>query len=239
MNQQEILNFVATLDHQLLIAVLVLLCLLFLFWRMMTRTARLEREVHRLGERLASLREETRAARAGALSVAPLASELSAEDTTEADEPIYYHQPAADLTEEDDVLQRAVVSLEGEKADAAEESGEDPDTFAVGEPGEDFSLRDQDRFVPEPTEETSAFEEETPATEDAAEEKPAATDDTGAAAAELSKESSGVARLERDPARPDVGLVRCLSCNYKLAYPDKLSGKRVRCPSCRASLTLP
>ncbi|MEZ4483109.1 MAG: hypothetical protein R2864_00475 [Syntrophotaleaceae bacterium] len=28
-------------------------------------------------------------------------------------------------------------------------------------------------------------------------------------------------------------MVRCLSCNYKLAYPEKLAGKRVRCPSCR------
>ncbi len=263
MNQEEILNFFATLDHQLLIAVLVLLCLLFLIWRLMTRTARLERDMNRLGERLTSLREETRAVRAGALSVAPSKADPSAEDVTEVDEPIYYQPTEAELPEEDDVLQRAVASFEEEKGFAMEGGDEGEDAFEDGETkdddsfaltdnekqaGEDSSLRDDDRFVPEaaeasseessltygqapPAAEESGFEREAQGTEEAVEGKPAVTG--------MPEESSGVARLEKDPARPEVGLVRCLSCNYKLAYPDKLAGKRVRCPSCRASLTLP
>jgi hypothetical protein len=42
-----------------------------------------------------------------------------------------------------------------------------------------------------------------------------------------------------DPDRPQVGVARCGECGRKIAYPKRLSGKRMRCPACRATSILP
>jgi hypothetical protein len=61
------------------------------------------------------------------------------------------------------------------------------------------------------------------------------------AAEEPSEPAAGpnIIRLGDDPNRPEIRLARCLACNYKLAYPDRLSGKRIRCPSCKSEHVLP
>ena len=41
------------------------------------------------------------------------------------------------------------------------------------------------------------------------------------------------------PDRPQVGVTRCGECGRKIAYPQRLSGKRMRCPVCRTTSTLP
>ena len=45
--------------------------------------------------------------------------------------------------------------------------------------------------------------------------------------------------LPGDPDRPQVGVARCGECGRKIAYPKRLSGKRMRCPACRATSILP
>jgi hypothetical protein len=45
--------------------------------------------------------------------------------------------------------------------------------------------------------------------------------------------------LPQDPTRPGVSLARCGTCGHKLAYKRALSGKQVRCPSCKTPLRLP
>jgi hypothetical protein len=65
------------------------------------------------------------------------------------------------------------------------------------------------------------------------EEEPAAEEAPEPAAGQY------IIRLGDDPNRPDISLARCLVCNYKLAYPGKLSGKRIRCPSCKVEHVLP
>ncbi|APG28327.1 hypothetical protein A7E78_10985 [Syntrophotalea acetylenivorans] len=237
MNQEEILNFITTLDHRLLAAAAVFLLLFLLFWRVLRRTSRIEREVARLNERLERIREEVRSiAEPNPLSVAP-AKEVPATIKTEQAPPeepdLIEEQP-----EEEDVLSRAAASLA--EANAEEDRGTaDSDT--------DFSF-DQ-TFADDPNELDAAVEESSTMDNDTfsfgePEEAPAPVEETVVPAAaepelEPEKAPSGVVSLEGDPARPGVSMVRCLSCNYKLAYPEKLSGKRVRCPSCRTGLDLP
>ncbi len=261
MNQEEVLNFISTLDYQWLAGAAVLLFLLLLLWRILSRTSRIEREVVRLNERLERIREETRSgSRSGPPSVAPI---IEAPSSVEEVAP--ETEPAAEDTEkeEEDVLSRAVASLEEERrlqepTDDLEDNSfsfdaephelfspveEEPapaedNTFIFGEPAEPLSAFDEvtssnELFADEPVADEPIADEpiadEPIADEPVADEPVALTEDP----------SSGVVRLEGDPARPGVSMVRCLSCNYKLAYPEKLAGKRVRCPSCRASLQLP
>jgi hypothetical protein len=199
MNQEKILNFLATLDHQLLAAAAVLLLLLLLLWRVWRRTSCNEREVARFNERLERIREEVRSISRPPLSVAPVKEALA--PVAEVTQPPR-EVPASLMAqpEDDDVLSRAAASLAETSVDegrATTDSG-DSVSFEESSPSESNEL---------------------PATAEAP--------------------PTGVVRLEGDPARPGVSMVRCLSCNYKLAYPEKLAGKRVRCPSCRTSLDLP
>ncbi len=143
---------------------------------------------------------------------------------------------AEDQPEEEDVLSRAVASL------AAANSGEDLDT---SESDDSFSFDqsgdvEPDELPADQEESSTSFEEESFSFGET-EEAPASVAEPFAVEEPAAAEEapSGVARLEGDPARPGVSMVRCLSCNYKLAYPEKLAGKRVRCPSCRSGLDLP
>jgi hypothetical protein len=240
MNQEEILNFIATLDHQLLAAAVVFLLLFLLFWRVFCRTSRIEREVAGLHERLERIREEVRSiSRPGPLSVAPALKASVAEEVAQA--PPEVPDVVAEQPEEDDVLSRAVASL------AEANSGQGPDTT---ESEDSFSFNQS--FDPEPNElaadrEASTFpSDERNFSFGESEEAPAAVEESAAPVAAEPESSpaaeeapSGVVSLEGDPTRPGVSIVRCLSCNYKLAYPEKLAGKRVRCPSCRTGLDLP
>jgi hypothetical protein len=45
--------------------------------------------------------------------------------------------------------------------------------------------------------------------------------------------------LPGNPDKPDVGVARCRECGRKIAYPKRLSGKRMRCPACRTASVLP
>lgn len=45
--------------------------------------------------------------------------------------------------------------------------------------------------------------------------------------------------LPGNPDKPDVGVARCGECGRKIAYPKRLSGKRMRCPACRTASILP
>lgn len=45
--------------------------------------------------------------------------------------------------------------------------------------------------------------------------------------------------LSPDPRRPDARLARCGGCGHKIAYPESLAGRKARCPSCKAPLSLP
>ncbi len=63
------------------------------------------------------------------------------------------------------------------------------------------------------------------------------TDATRPAQSVSQEPSSGPAS---EPAeRPQVGVTRCGECGRKIAYPVRLSGKRMRCPACRSTSTLP
>ena len=253
MNQEEILNFIATLDHRLLAAAAILLLLFLLFWRVSRRTSRIEREVSSLHERLERIREEVRSiSRPESLSVAP-AKEAPAVAEEVAQAPPEVPNLVAEQPEEEDVLSRAVASLAEANSDEASDTAEGEDTFSFeqsfdSEPNElaadmeeSMTPSDEQDFSFGETEESPAAAEETSAVEEpAAVEEPVApvVDEPGPSPA-AEEAPSGVARLEGDSARPGVSMVRCLSCNYKLAYPEKLAGKRVRCPSCRTGLDLP
>ncbi len=223
MNQEEILNFIATLDHRLLAAAAVLLLLFLLFWRVFRRTSRIEREVAGLHERLERIREEVQSIAAPSpLSIAPL-KEVPVVDQEVAQAPSDVPDLVAQQPEEEDVLSRAFASL------AEANSGEG---LAATETEDSFSFAQSDD--PEPNELAADIEESTVPLDEQnfsfgePEEAPA-----------VEEAPTGVVSLEGDPARPSVSMVRCLSCNYKLAYPEKLAGKRVRCPSCRTGLDLP
>lgn len=244
MNQEEILNFIATLDHRLLAAAAVLLLLLLLFWRVLRRTSRIEREVARLNERLERIREEVQSIAAPSpLSVAPVkevpvADEEVAQPVLET--PVAAPDLGAEQPEEEDVLSRAVASLA--EANPLEDSN-------TNESEDSFSF-DQS-FDDEPNELAADIEKSSPPSDEhnfsfgEAEETPTSVAEPAVPVAEepesspVVKAPAGVVSLEGDPARPGVSMVRCLSCNYKLAYPEKLAGKRVRCPSCRTGLDLP
>ncbi len=45
--------------------------------------------------------------------------------------------------------------------------------------------------------------------------------------------------LPGNPDQPEVGVARCSACGRKIAYPMRLSGKRMRCPACRSVAVLP
>lgn len=90
-------------------------------------------------------------------------------------------------------------------------------------------VSEETSVAPEPSEEESAMD---------AWMKPAPAEEVPAESEEPPS-GSGVIRLGGDPNRPDICLARCLACNYKLAYPGKLSGKRIRCPSCKSEHVLP
>lgn len=45
--------------------------------------------------------------------------------------------------------------------------------------------------------------------------------------------------LSGDPDQPHVGVARCGECGRKIAYPKRLTGKRMRCPACKATSILP
>jgi len=76
---------------------------------------------------------------------------------------------------------------------------------------------------------------------------PSAAESEGQAPSETAEEETpqapeeppAIIRLDDDPARPDVNLARCGSCDHKLAYKKTLSGKRARCPSCKGAFVLP
>jgi len=243
MDYQEILQkvqgFLETVDQQLLAAAAVLVLLLLLFWRVLRRTSRIEREVARLNERLERIREEVRSLSRPPLSVAP-AKEAVADAGSAGESGATEEAPAVvpDLTEaqaeEDDLLSRAAASLA--EAGLDEELAVSDDSFSFGEedtaePHELPAAEEEPSAVFAAEEDQIAAPTEEPATPAVAPqaEEPAAQEPA----------ASGVVKLESDPARPGVSMVRCLSCNYKLAYPEKLAGKRVRCPSCRAGLDLP
>jgi hypothetical protein len=237
MNQEEILNFIATLDHRLLAAAAVLLLLLLLFWRVLRRTSRIEREVARLNERLERIREEVRSiAEPNPLSVAPVKevpATIKAEQAPPEEPDLIEEQP-----EEEDVLSRAAASLAEANAEENLDSAKSGADFSF-----DQAFDDEPSELAAPAEESSIPMEEENFSFGEPEEASAAVEEPVAPAAEpepvVEKASAGVVSLEGDPARPGVSMVRCLSCNYKLAYPEKLSGKRVRCPSCRTGLDLP
>lgn len=284
MNYQEVLlkfqEFVATVDQRLLAAAAVLLLLLLLFWRVLRRTARVEREVARLNERLERIREEVRSISRPSLSVAPAGQAFAETETEQAETPEPPPAEAPDQAEapqpeEDDVLSRAAASLaeaklreEADEPDevffAEEDAVASDDSFCFDEPSsvetdqldaasdKSFSFggpspEEGDDIVGNHDEPTAAADDSfTFSAEDqasaAAEQEQAATEtEAGPPTSEAVEKPapSGVVRLESDPARPGVSMVRCLSCNYKLAYPEKLAGKRVRCPSCRTGLDLP
>ena len=256
MNQEEILNFIATLDHRLLAAAAVLLLLFLLFWRVFRRTTRIEREVAGLHERLERIREEVRSiSRPGSVTVVP-AKEATVADEEVTPAPSEVPDLVATQPEEEDVLSRAVASLAAANADEGLDTTENEASFSFDQSfdpeSEEIAADMDESTVPsdeqhfsfgEPEEAPVAFEEpavEEPAVEEPAVEEPAApVVDEPESSAAAEEASSGVVSLEGDPARPGVSMVRCLSCNYKLAYPEKLAGKRVRCPSCRTGLDLP
>ncbi len=239
MNQEEILNFIATLDHRLLAAAAVFLLLLLLFWRVLRRTSRIEREVARLNERLERIREEVRSiAEPSPLSVAPATIKEVPAAIKQEQPPLQEPDLIEEQPEEEDVLTRAAASLA--EANAQEDLG-------TAESDTDFSFEqtfaDDPNEIDAPVEKPAASMDEDSFSFSEPEEAPAPVEETVVPAAvpepEPEKAPSGVVSLEGDPARPGVSMVRCLSCNYKLAYPEKLSGKRVRCPSCRTGLDLP
>lgn len=237
MNQEEILNFIATLDHRLLAAAAVLLLLLLLFWRVLRRTSRIEREVARLNERLERIREEVRSiAEPNPLSVAP-AKEVPA-TIKQAPAPPEEPDLVEEQPEEEDVLSRAAASLAEANTDEDLDAAEGGNDFSF-----DQTFADDPNELAEPVEEPAASADEDTFSFGEPEEAPAPVEEPVVPAAEPEPEpekaAAGVVVLEGDPARPGVNMVRCLSCNYKLAYPEKLSGKRVRCPSCRTGLDLP
>lgn len=45
--------------------------------------------------------------------------------------------------------------------------------------------------------------------------------------------------LPGNPDKPNVGVARCRECGRKIAYPKRLSGKRMRCPACQSAAVLP
>jgi DNA-directed RNA polymerase subunit RPC12/RpoP len=53
------------------------------------------------------------------------------------------------------------------------------------------------------------------------------------------QQSPELVALPGNPQRPEVALARCGQCGRKIAYPKRLSGKRVRCPSCKSGYVLP
>ena len=268
MDYQEILQkvqgFLETVDQQLLAAAAVLVLLLLLFWRVLRRTSRIEREVARLNERLERIREEVRSLSRPPLSVAP-AKEAVADAGSAGESGATEEAPAVvpDLTEaqaeEDDLLSRAAASLA--EAGLDEELAVSDDSFSFGEedtaephelpaaeeePSAVFAAEEDQIAAPTEEPETPALEPQAeepsaqePAAQEPAAQEPAAQEPAAQEPADQEPAASGVVKLESDPARPGVSMVRCLSCNYKLAYPEKLSGKRVRCPSCRAGLDLP
>lgn len=143
-------------------------------------------------------------------------------------------EPAAEGTaalfdEDEEAAEEKPFWDEPENAGIAEEQmdQEQATVFPVEEAPVEEKLVEE---TPVAAEEASV--EEAPVEEKTAEEEPEPV-------AKPAAEDVDIVKLEDDPARPEVCLARCMVCNYKLAYPVKLAGRRVRCPSCKSAHVLP
>lgn len=126
--------------------------------------------------------------------------------------------------------------------DSAFDSDEEDADSAAGTDAEERRMEESfdSAFPP-----TSESEEQAPA-ETAEEQTPPETDEEQAPSEPAAEETPqaveeppAIIRLDDDPARPEVSLARCGSCDHKLAYKKTLSGKRARCPSCKGAFVLP
>jgi hypothetical protein len=282
-NVQDVLQLIMKTDVRLL-ACLALLLIVLLFWRVIQRTSRLDKEINRLNERFERVRDEVRGGGQKPLltAIPPAGAELAADATVE--EGLEEVEAAPDESFSFDVEPSPLdAAAEAEEVQAAAgENSFDPferDSFSFdSEQAEDVAAAAVDTPAAQDSEEPAAAEPDQPEEESAAPswmepsfrerafaasedetaaqgfEEPAATEpdqpgqepapeDAEESAAEetVAAEAEGpvIVRLEDDPNRPDICLARCLACNYKLAYPEKLSGKRIRCPSCKSEHVLP
>jgi hypothetical protein len=179
-----------------------------------------------------------------------------------------WHEPEEEEEEEPVAQEDMDLGDLMEEEEEPEEEKPSPKGFLFGEPEAEEPEFDEPE-VEEPATEIAGFEEsflgetpeEEPALEEPAvekpfvenpvwkqlfEEKPVVTRPPVAKppvqeppAEKPAVEQTGIVRLADDPGRPGVCFARCQACQYKLAYPARLSGKGVRCPSCRAKHLLP
>jgi hypothetical protein len=162
-----------------------------------------------------------------------------------------WHEPE----EEEEPVAREELDLGGlmEEEEEPEEEKPSPKEFLFGEPEAEEPEFDEPEEE-EPATEIAGFDEaflgempeEEPALEEPVVERPVVAQPPAAKppvqetpAEKPAVEQTGIVRLADDPGRPGVCFARCQACQYKLAYPARLSGKGVRCPSCRAKHLLP
>jgi hypothetical protein len=174
-----------------------------------------------------------------------------------------WHEP--DEEEEEEEVAQGGMDLRDlmEEEEEPEEEKPSPKEFLFGEPeAEEPEVGEpateiagfEESFLGETPEEEPALEEpvvakpfvENPVWKQLFEEKPVGAQPPVAKppvqeppAEKPAVEQTGIVRLADDPGRPGVCFARCQACQYKLAYPARLSGKGVRCPSCRAKHLLP
>ena len=260
MNVQEVLQLVLDADIRLL-AGLALLLILLLFWRAFHRISRTDKEISRVNERFERLREEVRSMGRKPLLTAVFPADQQEElgpvgeaamfgEKEETEQPMEEsfsfttdsyrddsfegdaQRPIIENAEESpfDPFETETFSFDREESEEPAAAVDSSDLFAEEETASEKSFwhqdagSDEELTAQEPRTVLSA--EEAPVEEAPVEEAP-------------TEEAPGIIKLEDDPARPDVCLARCMVCNYKLAYPIKLAGKRVRCPSCKSEHLLP
>ncbi|WP_298039490.1 hypothetical protein [uncultured Desulfuromonas sp.] len=224
-----------------LIGTFLLLLLLLAAWRVAkwTRSTREALDVlnGKFDQLLAAVEQEQAVAPSltlpplATMEEAPAAAATGEENFTfeAAPEPVYAEaapEPTPEENEEGGAEPPPVEDvLPGPEEESAEETPAPPeDAEEAAEEATATATALREESLPAQPWEEAAEEEETEAPAESFQPPPA---------------EPMASRLPDDPRKPGVHLARCEQCGHKLAYKEKMVGKKVRCPSCKEALGLP
>jgi hypothetical protein len=137
---------------------------------------------------------------------------------------------------------------------AADEAGEhrpedvddtaavEPQPHAEHVPSSMAGAGDEDAEPADGESPTDSYEKQAPSVgpfEASAEVPPEPAAVASSKSAPADRQIASLEPLPGNPDKPDVGVARCGECGRKIAYPKRLSGKRMRCPACRTASILP
>jgi hypothetical protein len=147
---------------------------------------------------------------------------------------------AASLADAEEESLLETEQREGDDQEASFQSSEASESFTFGSGAPIFQEEEADLAQSESLEEPlSAIQTSNDDTLETSRQVPSENVFDSTTPSQTASQPSSLESLPGDSDRPQVGVVRCAECGRKIAYPKRLSGKRMRCPACRATSVLP